>query len=370
MIFVIAIALAASLYSAATLRGRMIKRIAIFVASCMLLTPLAAESFQQPDLATADWSANATHNLAKNPPASQTVWTFMNKLWNPSIRAPELVPGDGKLCWFRFVDLRRSDELSLVAVYDLGGTADCNELTVFDKTPAGIEMYDYSGALVSTELTVVKDINGVGQFELVVFDRLAPLGEDLDWTNEWPSVYAWTSDNYTNVSAQYRSCYQTWLAALKKEIAKMKRERVAQNTATPSAPNGIVSGNNGIMIENLVQSPEPATPPSVGPEVGSAGRIELDCKQAEAAKIERFLGTKDAGMLDAIRWANSDDPRERGLAAQVFADMGTSEALRYEQTLSHDAVLKVAKLASFRIKHWNENDPYFAATFDRESPGN
>jgi hypothetical protein len=41
-------------------------------------------------------------------------------------------------------------------------------------------------------------------------------------------------------------------------------------------------------------------------------------------------------MLDAIRWANSDDPKERALAVTVFVDIGTSEARKYEETLTRD----------------------------------
>jgi hypothetical protein len=281
----------------------------------------------------------------------------------------------GKLCSFRFVDLRHFGELSLVAIYDWGGSLDGNQLTIFDKGPAGVEGFDYGGGpLLDDDLKdIAKNISGDGHLELAL--RSFDMTERED---TWPSVYAWTGDSYTNVSSQYPTYYRALLASLKKEIAKLERERVrlAQATPAPSAANGFV-------IANPWQSGSaPAPPPSVypmqpeqpeaalsiSPEVETASRGEIEDKEAQAAKIERFLGSKDAGTLDAIRWANSNDPRERALAARVFADMGTSEALRYEQTLSHDADPKVAKLAGRCVRYWGKQDPYDASTFDRVTP--
>ena len=239
-------------------------------------------------------------------------------------------------------------------------------------------MYDYSGAFAPTDINVVKDINSDGHFELVVFYRLTPLGWGLHWTDEWPSVYAWTGNGYTNVSSRYPKYYRSWLASLKKEIAKLERERVrlAQATPAPSVANGFVIANPWHLGSAPAPPPsvypmqpeQPEAAPSISPEVETASRGEIDDKEAQAAKIKRFLGSKNAGMLDAMRWANSNDPRERALAAQVFADIGTSEALRYEQTLSRDADPKVAKLAGRWVRHWGKQDPYDASTFDRVTP--
>jgi hypothetical protein len=152
--------------------------------------------------------------------------------------------------------------------------------------------------------------------------------------------------------------------------------RVAQPTTTSSGANGIVvanpwqSGSTPARRPSVysMQTEQLETAASGSPEVEAASRLDIDDKQAQAAKIERFLGSKNAGMLDAIRWANSDDPQERTLATQVFADIGASEALRYEQTLSHDADTKVAKLATRKVRHWGEDDAYYAATFGRVTP--
>ena len=335
------------------------KKIGLLLLWYLSLAPTTA-AWPQPDLASADWSVNAPRSLAKDPPPGQSVWEFVNHFWEESLAS-------GELCSFRFVDLRHSGGLSLVTVYDGGGTTACNQLTIFDRNPAGIEAYDYSGSLATTDVKeVVTDINGDGRFELV-----APLGAASYCSSDWPSVYSWTGNGYTNVSSQYPSYYRAWLASLKKEIAKLEteRERVAQARSTPPAVNGMVIEGSGVVMEHRVLPAEPERAPSVSPEVEATSRLEIDCKQAQAAKIERFLGSKDAGMLDAMRWANSDDPGERDLATSVFVDMGTPEALRYEQTLSRDAAPKVAKRAQHDLKSWwGKVEAYYAPTFDRKLP--
>jgi hypothetical protein len=72
-------------------------------------------------------------------------------------------------------------------------------------------------------------------------------------------------------------------------------------------------------------------------------RRGLNCAEVEAAKIERFLGiSRDAGMSDAIKWADSEDPNDREFAGDVFADIGIPEAVEYLRTLSKDSVRGVA----------------------------
>jgi hypothetical protein len=76
---------------------------------------------QPPDLASADWSVKQAQRLNAEP--KEVVFKSMVK-----------VLGFSKLCWFKFVDLRHSGTLSLAVVYDNGGTADCNNFDVIDKT--------------------------------------------------------------------------------------------------------------------------------------------------------------------------------------------------------------------------------------------
>ncbi|MGD0288430.1 MAG: hypothetical protein ABSC63_02080 [Candidatus Binataceae bacterium] len=304
--------------------------------------------------------SESPHSLAADTPANDAVWNFMTHFWGDAWIE------QGKLCSFQFVELRHSGKLSLVAIYDWDGGGNCNDLTIFDKSAAGVEGFDYGGGppLDDDVKEIVKDISGNGHLELAVRSFNMTEGRD-----DWPSVYAWTGGGYTNVSSQYPRYYQDWLGSTKKELASLEaeRERLAQATPASSAQNESVVEKNGsaTVTHFFTQQPEAA---AVAPDVEAASRLEFDAKEAQVAKIERLLGSKEAGMPDAIRWANSDDPRERTLAAQVFAQMGTSEALRYEQTLSGDADPKVAKLASRKVKYWGEDNPYDVPAFVRVTP--
>jgi len=93
--------------------------------------------------------------------------------------------------------------------------------------------------------------------------------------------------------------------------------------------------------------------------------LDLDCLKVEAAKMERFLGVaKDAGTADAIRWANSNSPEQRGFAAWIFGELRTPKALEYEQTLSRDPDPDVADAAKLEIKDWGKHKE--PAVFERE----
>jgi hypothetical protein len=86
-------------------------------------------------------------------------------------------------------------------------------------------------------------------------------------------------------------------------------------------------------------SPTPAPVPT-------ADLRDVICTAAEAAKIERFVGIeKDAGMSDAIKWADSDDKYVRRFSCAVFKDIGTPEAAEYLRTLSNDSSGLVASIA-------------------------
>jgi hypothetical protein len=82
--------------------------------------------------------------------------------------------------------------------------------------------------------------------------------------------------------------------------------------------------------------------------------------------MERFLGiSKDAGMLDAIRWSSSDDPVEREFATWTFDDISTPEAREYERTLSRDSDQDVASSAKAELKDWGE--PEQPRSFERQT---
>ena len=350
-------------------------RITLFLV-CMLAVPVATPArTSRDDLRKADWSVSAPHNLAENPPANDAVWKFIG-----------LLPGRitfGKLCEFHFVDLRRNGTLSLVANDDGGGTVDCNIVEVFDKSGGSIEEYELPG------YPEIEDINGDGHFELVVDDTVASEGSnDRDGmyshceacracSEIWPRVYAWTGMGYSEVSSQYPKYYERELGSLKKQIAAINAAEAAAKLPTSAVPTPVQSAPRVFTHGSFSMSQEQRTgmnqqgqtlSPSVAvlrateavaspaPEaVETPDPGELDCLKAEAAKMERFLGTaKDAGMADAIRWANSNNPGERDFATNVLRDIGTVEALKYEQTLAHDSEHDVAASAKEELKEWGK----------------
>jgi hypothetical protein len=93
----------------------------------------------------------------------------------------------------------------------------------------------------------------------------------------------------------------------------------------------------------LPPSPSPAVKADVGIAPGTinaGGRFEsnfeppvaqpaqidtgnLNCARAEADQDMRILGiSRDAGIADAIHWAESDNKNDRDFASSVLSDMG------------------------------------------------
>jgi hypothetical protein len=304
-----------------------------------------------PDLASMDWSVKAPHNLGANPPADDVIKTFMGKL--------DGAAGDPQgICYAHFADLHHSGRLSLV-VSEADGEA-CH-LSVVDKTARGFRSYsfDLSRGVDGPE---IKDLSGNGQLELIVpTDLSGYLGGEYCGAR-WPVIYAWTGGSYSDVSSHYRDYYEERLVSLKKEIAaaEIQKEqvrhgsgprRVPSATADSGVPNVPLSadanspsvqaateyGPDGSMgrFGAILMKPTPEALPLAAPEPDRDG---LNCTKVEADKIERFLGvSRDAGMSDAIKWADSNDPDDRRFAAWVFADIATPEAIRDLQTLSHDS---------------------------------
>ncbi len=356
---------------------------------CLLSAITAAAQPPVDDLKRADWSVHAPHDLAHNSPTKEAIWSFIGHL-------PGRVPDMGKLCDFHFIDLRGQGTLSLVVSDDAGGTVDCNDVEIFDKTSGGIEQYQQPGYL---DTPGVEDINGNGRLEVVVYDTAAvEYGGDSEGSishcevcrtceENWPIVYAWTGSGYTEVSNQYPKYYERELASVKKQIAAIDgAEAVAHRPAPVLQPAVHVpmavgpgafshgggfgggfgaSGAQQIGTSQQQQTSEPAPATSPTPDDAQPpDPNQLDCLKADAAKRELFLGrARDAGMNDAIRWANSNSAGEREFAASVLPEIGTAEALRYEQTLSRDSQPDVAESAKEGLKDWG--NPENPAAFER-----
>jgi hypothetical protein len=329
------------------------------------------------DLTKADWSVNAPHDLAHNPPSKDAVSRLIGL-------APDN-PSMGKVCDFHFADLRHQGTLSLVVSNDGGGESDCNDVDIYDKTPRGLE--DRMLNIGAAYLDGVEDINGDGRFEVIVDGgagrecmaecfSMNPFGYCYPCrtcTEYWPGVYAWTGSGYTEVSSQYPKYYERELESVKKQIAAID---AAQAAPTPMQSETTPQGFSGSAITKTYESgskqleqvvPQQIATPSPAPEAEEPpDPSELDCLKAEAAKMERFLGTsKDAGMSDAIQWANSKDPMQREFATGFFRGLGTAEALKYEKTLRLDPDIRVAKSAKLELDSWREAET--PDTFELES---
>jgi hypothetical protein len=350
----------------------------LFLISLVNLLGASSAAASQQDLRSADWSVNASHNLADYPPSSDQVWKFMNDVW--------IQTSGSRLCSFRFVDLRRLGELSLVAVIGGNNTGpDCTEVAVIDKDANQFELYVLAAAGNSDLARIIKNLNGDGHFELVVDDPLLYEGTKYPGTCMvlWPRVYAWTGSGYTEVSSQYPKYYEGELRSINQKIATIKSAEAATPAVSSSAP---ISGVAGPMSESMtghwkstsedpqVANVNPLPEATPGPAANSASSEnasmpytgDLDCLKVEAAKMERFLNaSKDAGMADAIRWANSDNPDQREFAVWIFGELRTPEALQYEQTLSGDSDRDVADFAKTKIKDWDKPKP--PASFERLS---
>jgi hypothetical protein len=265
---------------------------------CFLTCLFASLAFAQtptphPDLATADWSVKQAKIL--NAESNDAVWKFMLKMAGTADLADSDNPG--KLCTFRFADLRHSGALSLVVSYDGGGTADCNDIEIFDKSPTGIENYDFD-ATQDLSLDSIKDLNGDGHDELIMDSGLAGGGGADHCMATWPVIYAWNGTGYADESARFKGYYRQTLAVLKSQIATQSLPTPASEQETME---GELTGSNGARAGvRIIRSRAVPAPP---PDAAS----DTDCLKAEVGKIQRFLGTRDAGMSDAIKWANSGD---------------------------------------------------------------
>jgi len=274
---------------------------------CVALRCVFASSLwaAQAGLAAADWSVKSPHSLAANPPSDDAVIALEEKLTSEA--------GKLRVCSSHFADLRHSGNLSLVVATSDGRFC---SLSIIDRTAHSFELYSVDLAHFS-DGPEVDDLAGNGNLELIVdTDLTGYQGGTGPCVATWPVIYAWTGSGYADVSRQYKGYYEQKLESLKKQIAVL-------SSATEQ-----------------VRAPAAAIPPSA-PDVADA-----DCIEAEAAKIERFLGiSRDAGMTDAIKWANSDDPNEREFAADVLEDIGTPGAIEHLRTLSNDTNLEVASAA-------------------------
>jgi hypothetical protein len=193
----------------------------------------------------------------------------------------------------------------------------------------------------------VEDINGDGNNELIVDQIFASSNGVNHCIGTWPVVYAWNGTGYANVGTEFKGFYR-------KTLTELKRQITPQLSPTPASEQQVITegeltGPNGARVR--ARSIRPEAIPAPAPDAGDS-----DCQKAEAAKIERFLGiSRDAGIEDAIKWAESDDPTTPQFGGTVLADIGTAKAIRYLRTLGNDPDPNVASSGKEGLKYLTTN---------------
>jgi hypothetical protein len=198
---------------------------------------------------------------------------------------------------------------------------------------------------------LIKDINVDGRLELVVNMLVGGYQGGTHCGLEWPVVFAWTATGYADVSSQLKGFYRQALHTLTQQPA-------AASVPTPGGSQSQIetfqsqsADGDGINVRARLIRPQPATASESACLRESGGASGVDCQKAEAAKIERFLGSSpDAGIGDAIKWSESSDRSTREFSASLFADIGTSEAMEHLKTLTADSDRSVAEDSKVRLK--------------------
>jgi hypothetical protein len=297
------------------------------VCFCTLLSARTAAA--APALASADWSANAPHSLAEKLPTRKEVEEFLGFSDTTDYTTDSL-------CSFTFADLHRTGSLSLIVASDTSGRGFCNGIGIIDRTVKGFESTDLPPTEIGQGIDVsklIKDIDGDGRLELVVNMTVGGYQGGAHCGLEWPVIYAWTGTSYADVSGQFKGYYRQRLAEVKLQLNESSPTPAPEQVETfESQPPGLRLW--AIKPERALSVPGPAQ---------RLANYHMDCLKAEAAKTERFLGiSSDAGMGDAIKWSESEDPLTREFAATIFDDMGTPAALENLKNLTADSDSSVA----------------------------
>jgi len=302
-----------------------------------------------PALASADWSVNGSHNLTSNPPSLDAVQDFYDRAFGAE-------ESWVKVCEFRFADLRNSGNLSLILTADPGGRQwpECNELDIFDKTPTGFEGHHTDGAYGHDLANSALDIDHNGRHELVLWAPLTTatayyhsrLVSELGCDAEWPLIFAWTGNGYSEVSDQYKGYYRNYLKGLETRIAAYSSESELSGAQTADAASSVmtVHHSSGVgVFPPIITAPASA---SKSEAAQTPRPKDYACTRVEAAKTEAFLGiNSDSTMSAAIKDSESADPNKRVLAAAIFSYLGNQEAKQDLKTLSNDADSRVSAIA-------------------------
>ncbi len=242
----------------------------------------AADKAAAPSLSfnSSGWSATASPNLASHPPSTKDLENFLNTLLESAGQIdPDI--GEGEyICSFAFKDLRHDGFLSLIVGVGVPDRPSCRDVSIIDKTSQGFEIHLAGGDIGAGEdvSSSIGDLGKDGRLEYISDDTLAEYDTRCDVA--FPSIYAWTGHDYTNVSEQFKDFYRQQIDPLKKQISAIKP----------------------FLYKGAWYFPG-----------------ERECLQTEVALLERFLGiSANAGLEHTMQLAKSKYSIEYDFAAQVL----------------------------------------------------
>jgi hypothetical protein len=187
---------------------------------------------------------------------------------------------------FEWVDLAGNGKYELASTASFGPC--CVFLAIYSQDATGnVSIQSFDGAHKLSE--TVRDLNGDGKKELVIWTELATPGS---WsptaeTPRWPAVYRSEGSKYVEASRDFPNFYDAEvLPQIEKSLGELSRK---------------AAEGRGYR--------------------GGLARVAL-----EKNKILRVLGRDPtAGLHQAYQWMNSDDPQDLQCAIATLADIGGHE---------------------------------------------
>lgn len=271
----------------------------LLAAAFVSASPLRARA-ATADVGSYDWSVSAEPNLVSKPPPQQAIQGFLAKLYASD---PAWTGGYKPYGRFAFADLRQSGTLSLVAALAPPVFGPCGHTVIIDKVGEKFE-----SALIRCEGSPI-EISGK---TVVVVDEYGPSSAAGMCVALFPLIYGWNGSAYVDMSRNFPGYYREVLQDLQHKIA--------------SPPANLVRLYQRYPNSSLVS-----------------------CDKIEADAIERFLGSPDGGIEDAIHWSQSSNKLDRIAAVNVFSSIGTPRALDYLKAMTEDSDPEVARLAEYGL---------------------
>jgi hypothetical protein len=196
----------------------------------------------------------------------------------------------------------------IVASLDMSGRRFCNEIMLIRNGVPPTVVQSIQAWWANDLSTVVLDLRGTGDFELVVPQAISDYEGTRACIATFPVVYTCSASSCVDSSSQFVDFDAQELNELQRELATLQNSGPDQDTRR--AP----------------------------------------CATMEADKIRRLLGMDSrAGFETASLWMRSSDPTLREKAVAVFGDIGGAASRQGLQTLAADPDPAVALAARLHL---------------------